>query len=234
MIEGENPDEAAAWVKEGMINLLKNAVGVDNLETYQNYIDAGILSFGDFFSKELLNTLADSMGIADGEARAVWDSIINDLLGIGEEQANGTEGIGMEVPITFHPVYDVDTPEGALDVETETEDPLITGKKPWTTSQLTGHTGASSGVRYADNTSGAGGDTAVVVTMDSQQQQSNIQSGVQTGTSQLLQVLQTLAQTAESINRKDFTVNITPTTMLGRMASMASGKFDAVTGRGNG
>lgn len=232
MIEGEDPDEAAAWVKEGMINLLKNAVGVDNLETYQNYIDAGILSFGDFFSKELLDTLADSMGIADGEARTVWDSIINDLLGIGEEQANGTEGIGMEIPITFHPVYDVDTPEGALDVETETEDPLITGKKPWTTSQLTGHAGASSGVRYADNTSGAGGDTAVVVTMDAEQQQGNIKSGVQTGTAQLLQALQTLINTANSINQKDFTVNITPTTMFGRMASMASGKFDAVTGNG--
>lgn len=232
MIEGQDLEEAKGWMREGIVNLLKNAVGADNVGTYLDYIDAGILSFGDFFSKELLDTLADSMGIADGEARTVWDSIINDLLGIGEEQANGTEGIGMEVPITFHPVYDVDTPEGALDVETETEDPLITGKKPWTTSQLTGHAGASSGVRYADNTSVAGGDTAVVVTMDAEQQKGNIQSGVQTGTSQLLQVLQSLKDTADAINRKDFTVNITPTTMFGRMASMATGKFDAVTGNG--
>ena len=198
--------------KKEIINSIVEVFG-DMPETLQRLSK----TFG--WSMEDIVSNIDLSGWAKEEIEDLQDTL--DMLGI-DVQLTVNEGKGVEVPI--HESVLTDTP-----LEEEVN---ITGKKPWTTSQLTGHAGASSGVRYADNTSGAGGDTAVVVTMDAEQQQGNIKSGVQTGTSQLLQVLQSLKDTADAINRKDFTVNITPTTMFGRMASMASGKFDAVTGNG--
>lgn len=105
------------------------------------------------------------------------------------------------------------------------DDPNLTGRRPWTPNQLMARAGASSGVNF-----GNGGETQIAVTMDNDQQEGNIRSGVQMGTGQLLSVLQTIAQTASDISKKKFSVNVTPSTMFGRMGSKSAEMLSAVTG----
>ena len=222
MLSQTDLTDAKNKMEEALILILYDAVGGSNWETYKKYIDAGIISFGDFFSKDLIDTMADAMGLpADGEIRDAWNSIINEILGIGQEEGEGTEGIQVDIPFHLNPIYDV--PEGAgFDVETEGE--VTTGKRPWTPGRNT-NAEPSLGV---DRTSGA--DTQVVVTMDGDQQEGNIRSGVQMGTGQLLSALQTIAQTVSDISKKKFSVNVTPSTMFGRMGSKSAEMLSAVTG----
>lgn len=228
----KNSPEVTTTFQNWLNEILKASLSDADYQIVSDALASGLMNYTDLFDQEAIDALLNSWQGDNNPYKLAlkdaWQQMIEDAMPKDQELPETT----FEMPINIDPVLNAQ--EGSIDVETETEDPLITGKKPWTTSQLTGHAGASSGVRYADNTSGAGGDTAVVVTMDAEQQKGNIQSGVQTGTAQLLQAMQTLINTANAINQKDFTVNITPTTMFGRVAGMATGKFDAVTGRGNG
>lgn len=226
----KNSPEVTTTFQNWLNEILKASLSDADYQIVSDALASGLMNYTDLFDQEAIDALLNSWQGDNNPYKLAlkdaWQQMIEDAMPKDQELPETT----FAMPINIDPVLNAQ--EGSIDVETETEDPLITGKKPWTPSQLQARNGASSGVRYADNTSVAGGDTAVVVTMDAEQQKGNIQSGVQTGTSQLLQVLQSLKDTADAINRKDFTVNITPTTMLGRMASMASGKFDAVTGNG--
>lgn len=95
--------------------------------------------------------------------------------------------------------------------------------KLWNPSQVTARAGASSGVVY-------GSSEPVPVTMDPGQQQGSVQTGVRLGTTDIVTALNSLIQLAERINRKEFTVQITPTSNLGRVNARSKEKYGTITG----
>lgn len=141
-------------------------------------------------------------------------------------------GTPLETDATVHLHLDADDEDvSILDLIEDDEVPK-TGRL-WNLGMLQASAGARSGVRYVDSRTGdanSGGQTQIAVTMDTQEQRGNIQSGVQSGTGQLLATLQSILNTANAINQKNFTVNIVPSSAFGNFNAKSGQAYGRVTG----
>ena len=96
---------------------------------------------------------------------------------------------------------------------------------PWRTTGMAG----MSDVNY---TSGSQPQQATIVRTeaDNAQDVSNTAAGVQRGNADLLSAINTLIGVAQAINRKDFTVNISPSASWGQFGAVAGRALSKVTG----
>lgn len=115
------------------------------------------------------------------------------------------------------------------------------GFKPFNQNQLiasAGMSGFGGGHGYGGQTpeetaAGVQAGTAAIQTdlqTEMANRQSDIQNGVQTGTGSLLTALNSILSVAQSINNKQFTVNIVPSTTLGEVNKQSGRRLGRVTG----
>lgn len=97
---------------------------------------------------------------------------------------------------------------------------------PWRTTAM----GGASSVNYANNTQQPQQATLVRTEQDNVQDANNVASGVQRGSSELLGALNTLISVAQAINRKEFTVNISPSASWGQFSTVSGRQLSKMTG----
>lgn len=216
----QNSPEVKNQFQRWLDEILKETLTSEDYSIVSEALTSGLLSYTDLFDQEAIDALLSTW---QGEnnpyklaLQAAWDEMLEDALG-GDKELPETQ-----IVIPVEPVMELE--DAGLEYEVEADS--LNGKRPWTPGRNT-NAEPQMGV---DRTSGV--DTQVVVTMDGDQQEGNIKSGVQMGTGQLLSVLQTIAQTASAISQKRFVVNVTPSTMFGRAGAKSAEMLGAVTGEG--
>jgi len=105
------------------------------------------------------------------------------------------------------------------------EEGYLTGHNMTTLQRL-----AASGVIGGGRTISDVGWNNTTIAQTEADMQSNISSGTEKGTQDMLSVLRDLLSVVQSINRKDFTVTITPTSTLGAAMTRSVGMYDRITG----
>ena len=223
----QNTPEVKKAFQYYLDEILKASLTDADYEIVSGALGSGLLNYTDLFSQETIDALL-SQWRGDNNPyklalQSAWAEMIQDAL--GQNETTEAPETTIEMPVVLTP--DFRTDEAGVEVEYETEKPKTTGKI-WTTKDLTASTGARSGVYYGNNANNQ--PQEIVVKEDNSQQQANVTSGVKSGTGDLLGALRSILEVAQAINRKDFTVNINPTSAFGRMTSNSQKKYAMVTG----
>lgn len=223
----QNTPEVKKAFQYYLDEILKASLTDADYEIVSGALGSGLLNYTDLFSQETIDALL-SQWRGDNNpyklaVQSAWAEMIQDAL--GQNETTEAPETTIEMPVVLTP--DFRTDEAGVELEYETEKPKTTGKI-WTTKDLTASTGARSGVYYNNNANSQ--PTEIVVKEDNSQQQANVTSGVKSGTGDLLSALRSILDVAQAINRKDFTVNINPTSMLGRVNSKSREQLAVVTG----
>ena len=199
---GSNVDLITDDVKRDIINSYVDVFG-DMPQTFERLSQV----FG-WTMEDIIGNL-DLSGYTDEEIADLQDTL--DLL-------------NLDIPITVNNGEPIKIPHMEFE-----DDQVETTGKLWTTKNIVASAGVSD-VKYGR--SYENGEQELVVKQDSSEQKANVQSGVMGGTVNIVNVLNSIMSMVNSINQKDFSVNVNvePTSGLGRVVDKSRNKYSRVTG----
>ena len=220
----EVDDDNAVWmegidvadnIKTALYSAILGGFAEQDQSTVAAALRSGILKLTDFIDREMTEQWAQQLGLK-GESKELWDQYVSELI---PEDTTLPEAI-IEAPIMIDPV--LKTPMEDYGIDVETEEANITGKR-FNPNNLR----ASAG--YSDANFGPYVGTAGVATDDATLTAS-VKKGTEDANVQLVTALNGLLAAVNAISRKDFTVKVTPSTVLGIVGRTSASMLSNVTG----
>ena len=238
-LTGGDEEKQKAEIHSFIDDLLADLVGAENYDTYKKAIDENILSYGDLISEDLMNSIADKLGIS-GKDRDLWNQYVSEVLGTKiktpgmdnteldssvqtaketisglvkfiKEEMNDLSGTGFDVYAAFHG-----------NVDTIPVEPRASG----------GFVRSGDLVMANENGQfemmGRMGSQPVVA--NNQQIVSGISQGVATANEGVETRLRAIENMLSKLMQKEFVARAVPSSGWGQHNAESSGAFERVTG----